>query len=152
MGQADPAVSSPISFTVIFSEPVSGFDDADITITGTAGAITAAVTGSGTTYTVAVSGITGDGTVIATIAAGVAADAASNGNAASTSTDNTVNYIDATAPDTTIISNPANPTNNTSANFTFTGSDGSGTGVARLRATWMAAASLLAPARSYSPA
>jgi LPXTG-site transpeptidase (sortase) family protein len=50
------------------------------------------VTGSGTTYNVAVSGMTSDGTVIATIAAGVAVDATNNGNTASTSTDNTVTY------------------------------------------------------------
>ena len=43
-----------------------------MTLSGTAGATTAIVTGSGTTYNVAVSGMTGSGTVIATIAAGVA--------------------------------------------------------------------------------
>jgi hypothetical protein len=50
------------------------------------------VTGSGTTYNVAVSGMTTGGTVIASIAATVAHDAAGNGNTASTSTDNTVTY------------------------------------------------------------
>ncbi len=38
--------------------------------------------------------------------------------------------IDATPPDTNITSNPSNPTNSTSASFSFTGNDGSGTGVA----------------------
>ncbi len=37
-GQADPTNTSPINFTAIFSEPVSGFTAADVTITGTAGA------------------------------------------------------------------------------------------------------------------
>ena len=61
-----------------------------MTLSGTAGATTAVVTGSGTTYNVAVSGMTGSGTVIASIAAGKAHDSAGNANTASTSTDNTV--------------------------------------------------------------
>ena len=96
-GQADPAKNSPINFTVIFSEPVADFATGDVVPGGTAGATTATVTGSGTTYSVAVSGMTTDGTVIASIAAGVAHDTAGNPNTASTSTDNTVTY-DATAP------------------------------------------------------
>ena len=67
-----------------------------MTLGGTAGATTAVVTqiapNNNTTYNVAVSGMTGSGTVIATVGAGVAQDAASNGNAASTSTDNSVTY------------------------------------------------------------
>ena len=51
------------------------------------------MTGSGTTYNVAVSGMTGSGTVIATVAAGVAHDAVGNPNYASTTTDNTVSYV-----------------------------------------------------------
>ena len=50
------------------------------------------VTGSGTTYNVAVSGMTGSGTVIANVLAGVATDAAGNPNLAATSTDNTVTF------------------------------------------------------------
>ena len=77
-GQADPTSASPINFTVVFSEPVADFATGDVTLGGTAGATTATVTGSGTTYNVAVSGMTGSGTVIASIAAGVAHDAAGN--------------------------------------------------------------------------
>jgi hypothetical protein len=96
-GQADPTTASPINFTVVFSEPVSGFTNADVAITGTAGGSkTVAVTGGPSTYTVAVSGMTTSGTVIATIAAGMAQDAAGNLNTASTSTDNTVTF--ATGP------------------------------------------------------
>ena len=94
VGQADPTGTSYINFTVVFSESVSNFATGDVTITGTAGGTkTATVTGSGTTYNVAVTGMTTAGTVIATIAAGVATDAAGNGNTASTSTDNTVTWI-----------------------------------------------------------
>ena len=89
-GQADPTDSVPINFTVVFNEPVTGFTNGDVTLSGTAGATTALVSGSGTTYNVAVSGITSIGTVIASIPLGVATDAAGNGNAASTSADNSV--------------------------------------------------------------
>src|SRR5438034_6831000 len=36
-GQADPTSASPINFTAVFSEPVSGFTGTDVTISGTAG-------------------------------------------------------------------------------------------------------------------
>jgi LPXTG-site transpeptidase (sortase) family protein len=97
LGQADPTNASPINFTVIFSEPVTGFDASDVNLSGTASATTAVVTGSGTTYNVAVSGITSDGAVIASIPFGAAQDASSNDSLASTSTDNTVTY-DTTGP------------------------------------------------------
>jgi hypothetical protein len=90
-GQADPTSSSPINFTVVFSEPVSDFTSG-VSLSGTAGATTATITGSGTTYNVAISGMTGSGTVTATISANAAHDAAGNGNTAATSTDKTVTY------------------------------------------------------------
>ncbi len=90
--QADPTSTSPINFTATFSETVTGFATGDVTLSGTAGATTATVTGSGTTYNVAVSGMTGSGTVIATIAAAKATDAAGNNNTASSGGDNTVTY------------------------------------------------------------
>src|SRR5437016_3422023 len=78
-GQADPTSASPINFTAVFSEPVSGFSGAGVTISGTAGGIkTVTVSGGPSTYNVAVSGMSSAGTVIATIAAGVAQDAAGN--------------------------------------------------------------------------
>ena len=92
VGQADPTNVSPINFTVVFNAVTTNFVTGDVTLSGTAGATTAIVTGSGTTYNVAVSGMTNGGTVIATVAAGVATDAASNPNNSSTSTDNTVTY------------------------------------------------------------
>ena len=99
-GQADPTTSGPINFTVVFNEPVTGFATGDVTLSGTSGATTAVVTeispNDGTTYNVAVSGMTSNGTVIAAIASGVATDAAGNGNTASTSTDNTVTLNNAT--------------------------------------------------------
>jgi hypothetical protein len=103
-GQADPAVAGPINFTVVFSESTTNFATGDVTLSGTAGATTALVTGSGTTYNVSVSGMTTPGTVIASIAAGVATDTAGNGNTASTSTDNTVTYNPDSKPPVVTIS------------------------------------------------
>ncbi|HEX7085876.1 MAG TPA: Ig-like domain-containing protein [Vicinamibacterales bacterium] len=119
VGQADPTNASPINFTVVFSEPVSDFTSADVTLSGTAGATTAVVTGSGTTYNVAVSGMTTDGTVVVTVPAGVATDAAGNANNASTSTDNEVTY-DITPPEVTVnqADGQADPTNQSPINFT----------------------------------
>jgi hypothetical protein len=98
-GQPDPTGTSPINFTVVFSAAVSSFTTGDVTISGTAGGTkVGTVTGSGTTYNVAVTGMTTGGTVIATIGAAVAT-ATSGGlpNQASTSTDNTVTWVAATA-------------------------------------------------------
>jgi len=97
-GQPDPTGTGPISFTVVFDEPVSGFDggDVDFSASTAPGSLGAAVTEiaplDGTTYHVAVSGMTGPGEVIASIAAGAITDLASNPNAASTSTDNSVTF------------------------------------------------------------
>src|SRR5688572_10462990 len=104
-GQADPTSASPILFTVTFSEAVTGFATGDVTLSGTAGATTAIVSGSGATYTVTVSGMTNSGTVIASINAGVAIDAGSNPNLASTSTDNTVTYNVPVDPQPTVTIN-----------------------------------------------
>jgi hypothetical protein len=92
-GQADPTSNLPVSFTVVFSEAVSGFESGDVTISGTAGADTASVTGSGTTYSASVHNMTRSGTVIASILTGAAQDAAGNPNLASSSDDNNVEFI-----------------------------------------------------------
>ncbi len=109
--QADPTGVSPIVFDVVFSEPVSGFVDSDVSLSGTAGPTTAVVAGTGTTYTVSVSGMTSAGTVIATVIAGAATDAANNLSLASTSTDNTVTYTQS-GPTPIVLTLPANITKN----------------------------------------
>jgi Bacterial Ig-like domain len=91
-GQADPTSISPVSFTGVFSEVVYGLTASDITFSGTAGATTVTIVGSGPTYTFNVSGMPRSGTVIASIGAGQVTDTAGNTNTASTSTDNTVTY------------------------------------------------------------
>jgi predicted outer membrane repeat protein len=136
--QADPTGDSTIHFTVVFSEPVSGFTGEDVALTGSAGATNAVVSeiapNDGTTYDVTVSGLSSNGTVTATIPAGGATDAAGNGNDASTSTDNTVTYDDVSSPDVTIdqAGTQADPANAQPIHFTavfsehvngFTGDD-----------------------------
>ncbi len=100
--QADPTNSSPINFTVVFSEPITGFTDADVIVGGTAGASTVAVTeiapNNGTTYNAAVAGMTVDGTVSVSIPAGAAKDVSNNDSFASSSTDNVVTYFDGAGP------------------------------------------------------
>ena len=111
VGQADPASTSPINFTVVFNKPVSGFTNADLDLSAStaAGTLTAVVTDlstssptctqalktgcilPGTRFNVAVSGMTSNGDVIASIPAGAAQSDYAD-NAASTSTDHTVTY------------------------------------------------------------
>ncbi len=91
--QVDPASGSSVNFTVVFSEAVTGFTAADVSLSGTAGNLagaTTTVTGGPSTYNVAISGLTSDGTVIASVPSGGAQDSVGNSNTASTSTDNTV--------------------------------------------------------------
>jgi Lamin Tail Domain len=119
-GQSDPGTSSPINFTAVFSETVTGFDDtADVALSGGAGATTSTITGTGP-YNVAVEGMTSIGTVIADINSGRAQDAAGNTNAASTFTDHEVTY---SPPAPTVLSinrTDSNPTNASSVDFTVT--------------------------------
>jgi hypothetical protein len=145
-GQLDPTNASPVNFTAVFSEAVTGFDGTDVTIGGTsAGTKTATVTGGPTTYNVAISGMTGTGTVTASVGANKAQDAAGNGNAASTTGDDTVTY-DVTAPTVSSIARVGtSPTNASSLQWTVTFSEsvtGVGTADFALTATGTASASV----------
>jgi hypothetical protein len=124
--QADATSTSPVHFTVVFSQPVSGFAGSkDVTLAGTAGATQEAITGSGTTYDVAVSGMTQSGTVVATVRAGVVKDADGVANSASTSSDNTVACILPTRLVlTTAVSDPV--TAGSSFGFAVTAEDAAG--------------------------
>jgi hypothetical protein len=90
-GQADPTGVSPILFTAVFSEPITGFTASDISFTGSTagGTLSAAISGTGPTYTISVTGMTTSGTVVASIPAASVLDLSGNANTASTSTDNT---------------------------------------------------------------
>jgi hypothetical protein len=91
-----PTQGQWVRFTVVFSEPVSGFGDGDATLSGSAGPTTSVVVDSGdqTTYTVYVSGMSADGLVRASVPAGVATSIADGEtlNMASFSVDNTVEW------------------------------------------------------------
>jgi CSLREA domain-containing protein len=123
--QADPTSSNSINFTVVFSKPVTGFIGSDVSLSGTATPSSAVVTESapndGTTYNVAVSGMTSGGTVIADIPANVVQDLATNNNAASTSTDNTVTFtVDTTTTITSDLPDPSTAGQAVTVNFTVT--------------------------------
>ena len=94
--QADPATTAPVLFTVVFSEPVSGFTAQDLILGGTApsgpAGLTATVSGSGTTYQVAVNGMLGNGTVVASVRAGAALGLSGRPSTSSESSDNCVTY------------------------------------------------------------
>ena len=91
--------SNTLSYTAVFSKPVTGFDVSDITVTGSASVGTPAasnfVATSGTVYTFDVV-TTSDGTVKVTIPAGVAADIAANDNTASNTYTVTVDTVSPT--------------------------------------------------------
>ena len=92
-GQDDPTNDSPVLFTVVFTEAVTGFATGDVVLTGGSGATTGVVTGGPTTYTVSVTGMSTNGNVTANVPAGVATGIVSGeANAHSTSTDNTVAF------------------------------------------------------------
>ena len=103
VAQADPTTGSTISFDVTFAAPVTGFDASDVDFTGStvSGTLLAGVSGSGSNYTVTVSGMTGVGNVVASIPAAAAVDGFGLPNLASTSIDNTVMF-DGIAPTVSI--------------------------------------------------
>ena len=123
-GQVDPTSTSPINFTVAFSETVTGFTASDISFANSTvgGTLSAAVTGTGATYNVAVSGMSGAGNVVVSVPAGAATDAAGNASLASTSTDNSVAFstVDTTAPtrDDQPSGGTSDPTSTSPINFT----------------------------------
>lgn len=94
-GQSDPTTSVPVKFTVVFDQDVTGFDASDISFAGSTvtGALVAAVTGTGSTYEVSVTGITGGGNVVASVNAGAAQNISGQTSLASTSTDNVVGVV-----------------------------------------------------------
>lgn len=93
--QPDPTTILPIEFTVVFSEPVQGFDASDISLAGSTADVSRAakvISRQGSTYQVVVSLIATKGQIKASIPAGAVTDADGNPNTASTSTDNIVTY------------------------------------------------------------
>ncbi|MEQ1761710.1 MAG: choice-of-anchor Q domain-containing protein [Pyrinomonadaceae bacterium] len=103
-GQSDPTNAMPVNFTVVFSEPITGFNQSSLSATGSSVSVnlnSAQITGSGTTYNVAVPGLNSNGGMLRlSVRSGAVTDAIGNLNAASTSTDNAVT-IDTIGPTVT---------------------------------------------------
>ncbi|MFF2372337.1 HYR domain-containing protein, partial [Agromyces sp. NPDC058110] len=124
--QDDPALvtSQPVVFDVVFSEPVTGFVNTDVVLSGSGNPTMAVVVPvSATEYTVQVSGAVA-GEVVAEVAAGAAEDAAGNLSEASTSVDNKVMLEDIASPDPLTITAPDDlvvdvPFGETGANVDF---------------------------------
>ena len=104
---ASPTKAATLGYTVEFDEPVSGFTASDLSITGTAtGCTVADPTGSGSSYTVDVTGC-GDGTVTLQLAADFVVDGADNTGPSSPAIASSVT-IDTMPPDLVAFSvNPA---------------------------------------------
>jgi hypothetical protein len=136
-GQADPASTAPIVFTVVFSEANSSTpadftaDDVDLTASTTGGTPVASVSqpnvGDPTTYEVSVSGMTDAGDVIATVDAGAILDRALNPSEASTSDDNTVAWTTVPASGDFSINDVSVNEGAGTATFTVSRSSGAGT-------------------------
>ncbi|NOT04934.1 MAG: lamin tail domain-containing protein [Anaerolineales bacterium] len=108
IGQADPASTIPVNFTVVFSEAInaSTFTTGDITQTGTISSslITWIITDSGdhTTFNLSATAVAGNGTLIPILAAGKVTDDAGNNNAASPTPGDSVTFNDNVLPTVTI--------------------------------------------------
>ena len=112
-GQPDPTSSLPVTFSVVFSEPIipSIFTPSDITQNGTATGVTWKITDTGDhkTFALEATATTSYGTLKPSISANRVTDLVGNDNTASTSTDNEVTYIitpTATATATPTATNP----------------------------------------------
>ncbi|HYD59144.1 MAG TPA: DUF4347 domain-containing protein [Noviherbaspirillum sp.] len=131
--------ASSLSYTVTFSESVTGVDASDFTLTatGTASGSIASVTGSGTTYTVAVDSLAGDGTLRLDLrSSGTGIQNGSSVAIASGYTSGSTYTLDHTAPTApstpnmtsgtdTGTSNSDDITSNTTPTFTGTAESGS---------------------------
>jgi hypothetical protein len=105
----DESSSSPIQFKLTFSEPIRGLTSEDVVLGGSALPTASTVSGSGLVYFIDVTEIQRSGNVTARLDAGAAEDLAGNLSLASTSSDNTVGHTDSTAPEVSITSFTAAP-------------------------------------------
>lgn len=121
-GQPATANSTPINFTITFSEAVNAttFTAADISNSGTASGVSWQVTNSGDSQTFTVTASTsGAGTLLPRIVTGAVTDLAGNANASISEASQSVSYFD--APFTVTVNQAigqADPTNASPVNFT----------------------------------
>jgi len=124
VGQSDPTSTSPISFRVTFSEPVTGFTaaDVDLSASGAGGSLVASRTVvSASVYDISVSGMTTSGTVEVGIKANAVLDVAGNTNPASLTTAAVAwsQPGDVTKPGVTVSKAAAQPDPTTAPTVTF---------------------------------
>jgi len=121
---SDPTNAAQVSFTVLFSESVTGVSSTNFTFatTGITGATIANVTGSGATRTVTVNTGTGSGTLRLDVTASLSLIVDGAGNQMNVAYNTGQSYtIDKTAPAVSSITRAsANPTNAASVDFTVT--------------------------------
>ncbi|MEJ5344985.1 MAG: Ig-like domain-containing protein, partial [Chloroflexus sp.] len=125
---ADPTNAATATFTVTFSEPVTGLDSADFSLTTTgsiSGASVSSVSGSGAAYTVTVNTGSGDGSLRLDLNPSGTGISDSAGNAISGGFTGGESYtIDKTTPTVVSITRAgADPTNAATATFTVTFSE-----------------------------
>jgi large repetitive protein len=89
-GQTSPTNQTTVNLDAVFSQPVTGFDGGDITVTGATGTVTATVTGSGATYSIVLTGFATDGTAAVAIVAAAATDTSDQQSAASNTVEITI--------------------------------------------------------------
>lgn len=92
-GQADPTDSTPVGFTAVFNESVTGLLASDFELSGSAVPGGASLSGGPSTYTFSVGSTAGEGTIIVALPAAAATDLAGNPSFASTAAaDNLVEF------------------------------------------------------------
>jgi hypothetical protein len=118
---ASPSNASSVSYTVTFSEPVTGVDASDfaLTTTGITGASIDNVSGSGSTYTVTVNTGTGNGAIrLDVLDDDTILNSVSNDLAAGFTLGQSYDVIDNTAP--TVLSSVINSTISAASTISFT--------------------------------
>ncbi|MBF9197372.1 Ig-like domain-containing protein [Microvirga terrestris] len=124
-----PTATGPISYTVTFSETVTGLDVSDFALvtSGLSGAFISQVTGSGSTYTLVVNAGSGNGTAQLQLIYGNTGISDAAGNLITGGfTGGQVYMVDQLAPDTTITATPPTLSNSSSATFTFSSNESGG--------------------------
>uniref|UniRef100_UPI002017C13A Ig-like domain-containing protein n=1 Tax=Chitinivorax sp. B TaxID=2502235 RepID=UPI002017C13A len=112
--------ASSATYTVVFSESVTGVDLSDFTLTttGTAAGTLASISGSGTTYTITVNGISGSGTMAVDLNASGTAIIDAGSNTVSGGFSGTARTVDIDVP-VVVSSSSVTAANATSATYTI---------------------------------
>ena len=95
IGQADTTENNIINFKLVFSEPVIDLNKESIDLSGAAQAQTVVITGSGTEYNIAVSGMLNNGPVIINIPEGKVHNSVGSPNLPAVIIDNEVLFLGA---------------------------------------------------------